>query len=101
MEYENGAVSLIIIFTHAMTYGMIHLMVEELKADHAKQNAQITLLAENERHRIGHPDSSPHHAQCQGTWLINLLGQVERSVSRSKLLVKSPCTKLRERIQRE
>ena len=38
-----------------MTYSMVRAeMMEELKADHAKQNAQINLLlAENERHRIG------------------------------------------------
>ena len=38
-----------------MTYSMARAeMMEELKADHAKQNAQINLLlAENERHRIG------------------------------------------------
>ena len=43
------------LFTHAMTYGMVRIrMMEELKADHAKQNAQINLLlAENERHRLG------------------------------------------------
>ena len=46
---------IICLFIAVMTYGMIRIrMVEELKADHAKQNAQINLLlAENERHRIG------------------------------------------------
>ena len=55
MEYEWVFLIIIFFFTHAMTYGMVRIrMMEELKADHAKQNAQINLLlAENERHRIG------------------------------------------------
>lgn len=55
MEYEWVFLIIIFFFTHAMTYGMVRIrMMEELKTDHAKQNAQINLLlAENERHRIG------------------------------------------------
>jgi len=55
MEYEWVFLIIIFFFTHAMTYGMVRIrMMEELKVDHAKQNAQINLLlAENERHRIG------------------------------------------------
>ena len=55
MEYEWVFLIIIFFFTHAMTYGMVRIRImEELKADHAKQNAQINLLlAENERHRIG------------------------------------------------
>ena len=61
-----------------MTYSMARAeMMEELKADHAKQNAQINLLlAENERHRIGRDlhDSLGHTLLCsvsRQTWLIN------------------------------
>ena len=48
-------VLIICLFIAIMTYSMARAeMMEELKADHAKQNAQINLLlAENERHRIG------------------------------------------------
>lgn len=48
-------VLIICLFIAIMTFGMVrNRMMEELKADHAKQNAQINLLlAENERHRIG------------------------------------------------
>lgn len=48
-------VLIICLFIAIMTFSMVrNRMMEELKADHAKQNAQINLLlAENERHRIG------------------------------------------------
>lgn len=48
-------VLIICLFIAIMTFSMVRdRMMEELKADHAKQNAQINLLlAENERHRIG------------------------------------------------
>ena len=48
-------VLIICLFISIMTFSMVrNRMMEELKADHAKQNAQINLLlAENERHRIG------------------------------------------------
>lgn len=48
-------VLIICLFIAIMTFSMVrNRMTEELKADHAKQNAQINLLlAENERHRIG------------------------------------------------
>ena len=48
-------VLIVSLFIAIMTFSMVRMeMVEELKADHAKQNAQINLLlAENERHRIG------------------------------------------------
>ena len=48
-------VLIICLFIAIMTCSMVrNRMMEELKADHAKQNAQINLLlAENERHRIG------------------------------------------------
>lgn len=48
-------VLIICLFIAIMTFSMVrNRMIEELKADHAKQNAQINLLlAENERHRIG------------------------------------------------
>lgn len=48
-------VLIVFLFIAIMTFSMVRMeMVEELKADHAKQNAQINLLlAENERHRIG------------------------------------------------
>ena len=50
MEYEWVFLIIIFFFTHAMTYGMIRIrMVEELKADHAKQNAQINLLLGRKR----------------------------------------------------
>lgn len=46
---------IICLFIAVMTYSMVRIrMMEELKVDHAKQNAQINLLlAENERQRIG------------------------------------------------
>ena len=48
-------VLIVSLFIAVMTFSMVRMeMMEELKADHAKQNAQINLLlAENERHRIG------------------------------------------------
>jgi len=48
-------VLIVFLFIAIMTYSMVRAeMMEELKADHVKQNAQINLLlAENERHRIG------------------------------------------------
>lgn len=48
-------VLIICLFIAIMTFSMVrNRMMEELKADHAKQNAQINLLlAENERQRIG------------------------------------------------
>ena len=48
-------VLIVSLFIAIMTFSMVRMeMMEELKADHAKQNAQINLLlAENERHRIG------------------------------------------------
>lgn len=48
-------VLIICLFITILTFSMVRMeMMEELKADHAKQNAQINLLlAENERHRIG------------------------------------------------
>lgn len=48
-------VLIICLFITIMTFSMVRMeMMEELKAEHAKQNAQINLLlAENERHRIG------------------------------------------------
>ena len=48
-------VLIICLFIAIMTFSMVrNRMMEELNADHAKQNAQINLLlAENERHRIG------------------------------------------------
>lgn len=48
-------VLIICLFIAIMTFSMVrNRMMKELKADHAKQNAQINLLlAENERHRIG------------------------------------------------
>lgn len=48
-------VLIICLFIAIMTFSMVrNRMMEELKADHAKQNAQINLLlAEKERHRIG------------------------------------------------
>lgn len=48
-------VLIICLFITILTFSMVRMeMMEELKAEHAKQNAQINLLlAENERHRIG------------------------------------------------
>ncbi len=48
-------VLIVSLFIAIMTFSMVRMeIMEELKADHAKQNAQINLLlAENERHRIG------------------------------------------------
>ena len=48
-------VLIVSLFIAVMTFSMVRMeMMEELKVDHAKQNAQINLLlAENERHRIG------------------------------------------------
>ncbi len=94
-----------------MTYGMIRIrMMEELKADHAKQNAQINLLlAENERHRIGRDlhDSLGHtfamlsvKADLADQFLA--LGQVEKAqeqVQEIQAISQSPCTKS-ERLSR-
>ena len=54
-ENDRLFVLIICLFIAIMTFSMVrNRMMEELKADHAKQNAQINLLlAENERHRIG------------------------------------------------
>ena len=54
-EYDWLFVLIICLFVSIMTFSMVrNRMMEELKVDHAKQNAQINLLlAENERHRIG------------------------------------------------
>lgn len=46
MEYEWVFLIIIFFFTHAMTYGMVRIrMMEELKVDHAKQNALPRLYA--------------------------------------------------------
>lgn len=81
-------VLIICLFIAIMTFSMVrNRMMEELKADHAKQNAQINLLlAENERHRIGHDlhDSLGHtfamlsvKADLADQFLA--LGQVEKA----------------------
>ena len=81
-------VLIICLFIAIMTFSMVrNRMMEELKADHAKQNAQINLLlAENERHRIGRDlhDSLGHtlamlsvKADLDDPFLA--LGQVEKA----------------------